>query len=438
MSELFGVAVVGCGTVGGGTAKILADDCQYLQKRSGQNIKLKYVVDIKFDHGKAIGLDESLFETDFNKVLEDEEVKVIVELVGGLTIAKTFMEKALKAGKHVVTANKALLAHYGVELFALARKHKTTIGFEASCGGGIPIIKALTDGLMANRNEAMYGIVNGTCNFILSEMIEKGQSYKDALSDAQKSGLAEADPTLDVTGMDSAHKLAIMSSLAFSKQVDLDQIEASGIDQLDLYDVNAGKELNYLIKLIASARMTDNGIDLSVAPAFIPKDHPLAWVSGPFNAVSVYGSSVGHTMYYGRGAGASPTASAVVADIIAISLGITQAAFESLDCWPDLSEKATLLPPEKSINRYYLRINTVEKPGVLAQYSACLAEEGISISAVRQQEKVESNESVAVVVITHEAEYGKLKTALDKIENLSTVQQRPVCIRIIEEHPESI
>lgn len=433
--DKIGVAIVGCGTVGGATARMLVDDLEYINGRSGLNLELTAVVDRDPAPLEAAGLDRALFEADYQSVLDNGDIKIVVELVGGLTIARKFIEKALKAGKHVVTANKALLAHYGRELFALAREKGVAMGFEASCGGGIPIIKALTDGLLANRTDAFYGIVNGTCNFILSQMTEKGQTYKKALGAAQKKGLAEADPTLDVNGMDSAHKLAIMASLAFGEYVELESLAVEGIDSLKSLDIAMGQELGYVAKLLVTARRTPAGLDLSVAPSFINTDHPLARVSGPFNAVSVYGHAVGHTMYYGRGAGGSATASAVVADITALALGITGAAFKSLTCWPDLTPKGVLIPREESVNRYYIRLQTDDKPGVVAKVSALLSEKGISISSMIQHEK---REPVTVVITTHEAKKGPMDEVLQSIEGLSEIREKPVCLPIIEEHEENI
>ena len=435
-NERFGIALVGCGIVGGGTARLLTQDQDFLQERTGLPLVLKYIVERDYSNAKSLGINEKLFEEDYTKVLADPEVKVVIELIGGLTIAKKMMTKALEAGKHVVTANKALLAHYGPELFALARQQGVSIGFEASCGGGIPIIKALTDGLLANRLEALFGIVNGTCNHILTEMTEKGQSYKEALKSAQAAGLAEADPTLDVTGMDSAHKITIMGSLAFGEKVSLDSVPVQGIDQVDLYDINMGQDLGYIMKLLAMAQKTDKGLALSVAPAFLHKDHPLARVSGAFNAVSVYGHAVGHTMYMGRGAGSSPTASAVVADIIAIALGITDKAFNQLTFWSDLTPDAVQMKPEDLTSRYYLRFMVKDRPGTVARITSILSDHSISITSLLQQEG--RSDSIPLVMTTHNATAGDIGKALKEIFALDEVEIEPVSLRIVEEHPESV
>ncbi|MFP4105721.1 MAG: homoserine dehydrogenase [Phycisphaerae bacterium] len=438
-NRALGVAILGCGTVGGSTAQILTRDKDLLSRRAGREIELKYVVDIDFETARKLGLDESLLTEDYRKVLEDKSVDVVVELVGGTTIAKDFTERAFKAGKHVVTANKALLAHHGTELWRLARENSVSMAFEASCAGGIPIIRALTDGLIANRIEAIYGIVNGTSNYILTEMTQYGQSYLDSLHDAQRKGLAEADPTLDVGGGDSAHKLAIMAGLAFGEDVDFDAIPVAGIDKLELMDVQFGQELGYVMKLLAIAQREADGVSLRVQPVFIWREHPLAWVSGPFNAVSVYGSNVGHTMYYGRGAGGSPTASAVVADIVGLATGTAQASFNQLGIWPDKAQRSKQLPPEKSKSRYYLRVIAEDHPGVLAQVADILGRHGISISSVLQHEALHGEDTphgVPVVITTYTAQEGNMRNALAEVGDMDDIKDDPVCIGIVTEHPE--
>lgn len=431
-----GVAVIGCGIVGGATAKLLVNDKELLKTRTGMELELKYIVDVNFSRAQDLGLDSSLFQSDLDKVLSDPEIGICVETVGGTTIAKDITEKILKAGRQVVTANKALLAIHGPDLMKTARENNTAIGFEASCGGGIPIIRALCDGLSANRIDAFYGIVNGTCNYILTEMIQKGQSYADALSDAQKDGLAEADPTLDVTGGDSSHKLAIMAALSFGQHIDYDKLFVQGIDTLDLADVKYGAELGYIVKLLAIAQRKENGISLRVAPAFIKQKHPLAWVSGPFNAVSVYGSSVGHTMYYGRGAGGSPTASAVVADVISAAMGITKIQFETLNIWPDKTEPAVQLPVEDFEGKYYMRAIVADQPGMLSRLSAILAEHNISIASALQKETEEYDAAVSIVITTYSTNEGNIKKAVDAIEKLDGVSRKPIYIGIVDEHEE--
>lgn len=435
----FGIAVIGCGTVGGAVSSLLVKDAPLLSKKTGTDLVLKYIVDLDFTYAKTLGLPSAILEKDLKKVLEDPEVDVVVELIGGITTARTVIEDCIKAGKHVVTANKALLAHYGADLIEQAHNNGVTLAFEASCAGGIPVVRALYDGLIANRIDALYGIVNGTCNYILTAMTKNGQSFQDALSAAQRDGLAEADPTLDVSGMDSVHKLAILSSIAFGQKVSMESIPVTGIDTLDIMDVNFGAELGYTLKLLAVAKRTDEGVSLIVHPAFIDRDHPLAWVSGPFNAVSVYASSVGHTMYYGRGAGGSPTASAIVSDIISIALGTLPILFEKLSLWPAGSPPAVQIPREKIISRYYIRLSVEDNPGVFAMIASALGKRGISISSVLQKEPHESEKKgVPVVITTHRASEGELMKALSEIDGFKEVLQKSVCITIIDEHEENL
>lgn len=433
----FGVAIVGCGTVGGASAQILTRDADLLANRIGRPIQLRHVVDQDFSHARSLGLDESLFREDLQTALDDPDTHAIVELVGGTGFAKECIERAFRAGKSVVTANKALLAHHGTELYALGRKCGQAIGFEASCAGGIPIVKALCEGLLANRIDAMYGIVNGTCNYILTEMTQLGRSYAEALADAQAKGLAEADPTLDVSGGDSAHKLAILAALAFGQQVDFDAIPVYGIDDLELCDVIYGEYLGYVIKLLAIAQRQEDGLSLRVRPVFISQEHPLAWVAGPFNAVSVYGHAVGHTMYYGRGAGGSPTASAVVADLAALAVGTQQQAFATLGIWPDRAEPGRQLPIEEVRSRYYIRLVCSDNPGVLGTITTILGRRGISLSSVLQQEPHEDvAEGVPVVITTAKAREGDVRDALAEINELDVTKAPAVCIGIVDEHPE--
>jgi homoserine dehydrogenase len=434
-----GVALVGCGTVGGEVARMLVNERGALTERSGVDLELRHIVDVDFTRARALGLPETCFTKDLERALKDAEVQVVVELVGGTTVARQVMERAIQAGKLVVTANKALLAHHGNELFALARKNRVAIAFEASCGGGIPVIRALYNGLIANRIDAVFGIVNGTCNYILSAMTEQGTSYQAALAQAQAKGLAEADPTLDVSGMDTAHKLAIMAAIAFGQKIDLAELPVQGIDRLDASDVAFGKELGYVIKLLAVARRQDQGLLMGVQPVFISRSHPLAWVSGPFNAVSVYGHATGHTMYYGRGAGGAPTASAVIADLVDAALGTAAVYFRELKLWPDLAVRK--LPLKEARRRFYIRITAKDEPGVLAQLAAILAKQRISISSVLQKEVPEAAENAAasgvpVVITTHEAEESAMRRAVEQIDALDVILAKSVCIGIMDEQEE--
>jgi homoserine dehydrogenase len=436
------IAILGCGTVGGATALALVKDKELLEKKTGISLNLKYIVDKNFDNAVKLGLPKKLFETKLQTVLADPSVSIVVELIGGTTIAKDFIEKALMAKKNVVTANKALLAHEGASLLSLARKNHVTLAFEASCGGGIPIIRALLDGVIANRIDAIYGIVNGTCNYILTQMIGTGRSYQDALADAQRDGLAEANPSLDVSGMDSAHKLVILSSLAFGEKINFETVPVTGIDSLQSMDVEFGGQLGYVVKLIAMAIRLDGGLYLRVHPVFISSGHPLAWVSGPFNAISLYGHKTGHTMYSGRGAGGPPTASAIVSDIVATALGTQKLLFKNLGIWADRTKKAKQIPYGEIVSRFYLRFMVNDAPGVLAKITAALGKNGISIASVLQKEIPESigkqRGKVPVVITTHLAKEKNVRKALTALRTAKLAQENPVCLHIVDEWEESL
>ncbi|HUV06920.1 MAG TPA: homoserine dehydrogenase [Spirochaetia bacterium] len=439
------VAVIGCGTVGSEVASMLLERRgNTLSSRTDVEIELGCIVDVDFSVARKKGLDPKLFCSNLDSVLQDRTIQVVIELIGGNTIAKEVILKALDAGKHVVTANKALLAESGVQLLSKARTKGVTIEFEASCAGGIPIILALSNGLIANRCLALYGILNGTCNYILTEMTREGKSYSEALREAQQAGFAEADPYLDVSGHDTAHKLAILAALAFGGQIDLKTIPITGIDSLDKLDIAYGQELGYVIKLLAIAKYQDRpdkkGLSLCIRPAFISKEHPLAWVSGPFNAVSVYGHATGHTMYYGRGAGGSPTASAILSDLHAIAAGSAGAHFDHF-LWPDRVEPAQQLPVEDMICRHYLRVMAEDRPGVLAQIASKLGSHDISIRSVLQKESPEGSDpsqGVPVVITTYESREGSMQNALEEINDLDVVRGESICIEIVDEHPEHL
>ena len=433
-----GVALVGCGTVGSGVARLLVRDHDLLKARSGLDVQLRHVVDVDFTRARAEGVDEEVFRTDIADALADPDTHVVVELVGGTTLARTFVERALAAGKHVVTANKALLAHHGNELWALARAHGVCIAFEASCVGGVPVIGALLGGLLANEIDALYGIVNGTCNYILSAMAGRGAAYADVLAQAQADGLAEADPTLDVSGEDSAHKLAILAALAFGSRIDYDAIHVEGIDTLDIADIRYGSELGYTAKLLAIAKRREDGLSLRVHPSFIHNTHPLAGVNGPFNAVSIFGHAVGHTFFYGRGAGSLPTASAVVADILSVGLGAATAQFERLALWPDRCETARQLPIDEVRGRYYLRLTCKDSPGVLAAVTDVFGRHGISLSSVLQHEPDDGATGVPVVITTAATGEGNIRAACREIDGLTVVTASTVVVRIVEEHQENL
>lgn len=425
------VSLLGHGVIGSGVAKQLTANKELLRARSGLEFDLRHV--LERDPAKMAGVNLP-FTTDLAVALEDPAVKIVIELIGGVEPAATFVSRALKAGKHVITANKAMLAAKGPELFALARKNNVAIGFEASCGGGIPIIDALTRGLLANRIDAIVGIVNGTCNVILTRMTRNGWTYADALKEAQKLGFAEADPTLDVSGRDAAQKLSILATLAFGALVRETDIEIEGIDHLDPADVRAAGDLGYVIKLLAIGQRVDGqagALCLRVHPTLVHKDDVLAEVSGPFNAISVWGHALGHASFYGRGAGQMPTASAVVADLMSMAIGATPLSFQWARIYPDLVPPAGIVPIEELRSRYYLRLAAKDEPGVLAQVTAALGQHGISLSAIQQRES-EQEQFVDVVITTHQAREGAMRAALKQIDALGAIRQPTACLRIID------
>jgi len=431
------VALLGCGTVGGGVYRLLTEHAEDLRRRSGFTFEPVCVAVRDRTKPRSVSVPESLITEDPLSAARHPEADIVIETIGGTDVAFEAVMSALTAGKHVVTANKALLALRGTEIFSTARRHGVCLGFEASVAGGIPIIGALRKGLIANRIDAICGIVNGTCNYILTEMSQRDRPYAEALAEAQRLGYAEADPTLDVSGMDSAHKLAILASLAFGIQIDFSQITVEGIESLELSDIRAASELGYVAKLLAIGLREPDGINLRVHPAFVRVGHPLAAVSGSYNAVSVYGHAVGQILLYGRGAGAMPTASAIVSDLVDVALGNARRSFENLRIWPDLHEPVSLKPIEKIESRYYIRLMVYDRPGVMAAVTRVLGEHNISLSAVVQHETPEEQPDknvVPVVVMTHRAVEGSVRAALQDIARLSVVMAKPVCVRVHEEY----
>ncbi|MBN2375262.1 MAG: homoserine dehydrogenase [Sedimentisphaerales bacterium] len=430
MGKQVKVALVGFGTVGTGVVKILQNHGAEITRKTGLTFELAHVVDMDIQRDRGVALPNGVLHNDLARAVGDDAVDIAVELVGGTGIAGEMVMDMLKSGKDVVTANKALLAERGEEIFAVARQQGRCVAFEASCCGGIPLVSSIRSGLAANQINAMYGIVNGTCNYILSGMSSQGKTYEVALQEAQQAGFAEADPTLDVNGADSAHKLAILGTLAFGKRIEFSDIAIEGIDGVDLKDIRYGQELGYAMKLLAIAERSEKCFSLRVHPAFISEDEPLARVSGPFNAVSVFGDAVGHTFYYGRGAGMMPTASAVVADMIEVAQGNTGRSFASAPGLGRQAELAQVCPTDKIMSRFYLRLSAVDRPGVFAHIARILGENKISISACLQHESV-SSDSVPVVIMTHLARQGDMDKALVELEELAVIKAAPICVHVV-------
>jgi len=427
--QTIGVCMLGCGVVGTGVAHILHEQRELIAQRTGLNFELRHIV--VRDAGKARPAYVAPVHDDARRAIEDPHTDVVVELIGGVDIPLQHIRYALELGKPVVTANKSVLAARGPELFAMAHKHKACIAFEASCAGGIPIINALMHGLVANRIDALVGIVNGTCNFILTRMTRNGLSYGQALAEAQNAGFAEADPTMDVSGRDAAQKLAILAGLAFNIRAPEADIHTEGIDKLQDADIKFAGELGYVIKLLAIGQRHGERISLRVHPALVHRSDMLADVAGSFNAVSLYGHALGHALFYGRGAGQLPTASAVVADLVDVGLGVTALTFAQLSIFADQVRAAPLLPTQELMSRHYLRLTARDEPGVLAQVTRILGEKGISLSAILQHE-ANDGQSVPVVITTHLAREGSIQAALKAIDKLPAIAPPTTCLRIVD------
>jgi homoserine dehydrogenase len=421
MSEPLGIALVGGGTVGGGVTKILLRHKDRLAQRAGRPLVLRRVVVRDPNKSRDPAVPRDLLSTDIPAAISDPSVQVVAELIGGTTTARKVVLDALAAGKHVVTANKALLAEHGHEVFEAARQAGRAVCFEAAVAGGVPIIRALGESLAANQVTAIQGILNGTSNFILTAMAERGLSYADALAEAQKLGYAEADPTLDVDGSDAAHKLAVLAQIAFGVAARPHEIERYGIDKLDDMDIRFADELGYTIKLLAEAWTDGSQVALHVAPVLLRHTNLLAQVRGAYNAILVRGDVVGETLYQGPGAGQMPTASSVVADLIDLAVGRAQRTFAAAQLWSAASKGFTVEPAERVRSRFYLRLLVADRPGVLADVTRILADQEISISSVVQHEAAEEPGTVPLVIVTHYAQTGRFRTALAKIDRLSAV-----------------
>ncbi len=427
------VGLVGFGTVGTGVAKLICEEGDAIAAKTGVRLELARVVDVDTQRARPVTLPEGVLTNDLNRLLEDRSIAVGIELVGGTGIAKEIQLKMLRAGKDVVTANKALLAKDGAELYRVAHENGRCIAFEASCAGGIPIIGALRTGLAANQITGMLGIVNGTCNYILSSMSAKDEAFSAALAKAQKRGFAEADPTLDISGGDSAHKLVILASLAFGCEIALEDVFVQGLDGIAREDIRYGREMGYCLKLLAIGLKNAQGkISLRVHPSFIATDAWLARVDGSFNAISVFGNAVGETFYYGRGAGMMPTASAVVADLIDVALGNSKSTFDSLRLRPREEVKPLLEKIDDSVSRFYVRVMAKDKPGVVARYGKILGDHEISISGVLQHEGNGPSNTVPVVITTHKTQERNMTAALADMTRSDVISGKPVCIRVVD------
>ena len=429
------VGLLGIGTVGGGTWEVLRRNADEIQRRAGRAIRITMVADKAVAHARAIVKGKAKVVSDAYEVVRSKDVDIVIELIGGYTIAKDLVLESIKNGKHVVTANKALLATHGNRIFTAAQKKGVMVAFEAAVAGGIPIIKALREGLAANRIEWIAGIINGTSNFILSEMRDKGLPFDEVLKEAQARGYAEADPTFDIEGVDAAHKLTIMSAIAFGIPMQLGKAYTEGISSLTQADIRYAEELGYRIKLLGITKRVKTGIELRVHPTLVPTRRLIANVEGVMNGILVKGDAVGPTLYYGAGAGSMPTASAVVADLVDVTRLITadpEHRVPHLAFQPDQLSDDPVLAMGEVETSYYLRMKVIDRPGVLADLTRILADASISIDAMVQKEPEAGQSRVDIVLLTHRAVEKNVNAAIAKIEKLRTVIGRVIRIRLEE------
>jgi homoserine dehydrogenase len=425
--DVINVGIIGFGTVGSGTVRILLGNGEMLRRRLGFPVALRRVADKDTGRDRGIALPQGMLVADAEAVLEDPEVDIVVELIGGMRPAKDFLLRAIRGGKHVVTANKALLATEGEEIFSEAREKGVSVGFEASVAGGIPIIKVLREGLVANRILYVFGIINGTANYILTKMTDEGWEFSEALRDAQRLGYAEADPTFDVEGIDSAHKLTILASLAYGIPLSFKEVYTEGITKITPMDIEFARELGYKIKLLAITKYVDGEVEMRVHPTMLPREYLISKVDGVYNAVYVAGDAVGETLYYGRGAGDMPTASAVVSDIADIARNIMAGAEK-----PSMGRGESPLRVRKMQDirsMYYFRFTALDRPGVLSKISGILGDNDISIASVIQKGRRVGG-AVPVIILTHMAREKDILRAVQEIDRLPVVAERTFFIRV--------
>ena len=429
------VGLLGIGTVGAGTFNVLKRNQQEIRARAGRAIEIVMVADLNVERARELTNGECEVVSDGNLVVNHPDIDIVIELIGGYGIAKDLVMKAIANGKHVVTANKALLATHGNEIFKAAQDKGVMVAFEAAVAGGIPIIKALREGLTANRIQWVAGIINGTTNFILSEMRDKGLDFGSVLAEAQRLGYAEADPTFDIEGVDAAHKATLMASIAFGIPIQFDKAHVEGITKLQATDITYAEQLGYRIKLLGIAKRTDKGIELRVHPTLIPAKRLIANVEGAMNAVLVQGDAVGATLYYGKGAGAEPTASAVIADLVDITRLATadpEHRVPHLAFQPDSMSNLQILPMSEITTSYYLRMQVADQPGVLADVTRILADSSISIDAMLQKEPADGATQTDFIMLTHQTQEMSIEAAIAKIEQLATVVGNVTKIRLEE------
>ena len=424
------VGILGLGTVGGGVYRLIEKHGDLIRKKTGVEIVVRKVADLRDDLKASLGIPDKVFTRSAQEVLADPAIDLVVELIGGTTTAKELMIEAFRRKKHVVTANKALLAKHGKEIFGEALENRVELGFEASVGGGIPIIKTVREALVGNRIEKIVGILNGTTNFILTKMTKEGMGFDKALKIAQELGFAEANPSLDISGEDARHKITILSSLSFNTQVDISEVYVEGIEKVDRKDIQYAGEFGFVVKLLAIAERVGSGVLVKVHPALVGKENPLAAISWEDNAIVVCADFLGKSMYSGKGAGSNPTASAVVADITDIAIRVKNGMEYNRNAY-GFFDDLKCLKFEQTTSRYYFRFHVLDRPGILSRISGILGEHGISIASVIQKESEEEREHVPLVMLTHTALEADVRKALARIDGLSEVKGQSRIIRVV-------
>jgi len=425
------IGLIGFGTVGSGVVRILQENSSLIGQRLGGQIVLNKIADLDLARERDVVVPTDIMTSDATTLIDDPDISIVLELIGGIEPARTFILKAFERGKHVVTANKALLALHGAEIFAASQRHGARIGFEASVGGGIPIIRSLREGLVANKIISIFGVLNGTSNYILTKMTAEGRRFRDVLKEAQQRGYAEADPSLDVEGIDAAHKLAILASLAFGVPVDFEKVFVEGISRITPLDIQYSLEFGYRIKLLAIGKGDEEKVELRVHPTMVPSNHLLSTIDGIFNAIYVTGDAVGPTMFYGQGAGGLPTGSAVVSDLVDICRDtLKDAKKPTLSLTPLWSREGRALKDmEEVVTPYYLRFTALDRPGVLSKISGILGGRNISIASVIQKGR-RGKGTVPIVMMTHEAKEKDVRQALREIDRLDVIKAKTTLIRV--------
>ena len=427
------IAIIGLGTVGTGVANLLLDHGDRTARHAGRIPWLEKVVIQNISKSRDVEIPAGVLTDNLNEVLQNPEITVVAQLIGGLEPARTIMLQLLEAGKDIITANKALLAVHGPELFDKARQLGRCIAFEASVAGGIPIITNIGQCLTANQVTSLHGILNGTCNFIITQMQEHSADYEKVVKEAQRLGYAETDPTLDVNGADTAQKLSILSQLAFGMRGNWEDIPCKGIDDLDIADIGFADRLGYRIKLLAMAKLVDNEVEMSVSPTLIKKGSPLAEVQDAFNAIRVLGDAVGPVFYHGQGAGQMPTASAVVADIIDTVVGRSQITFNNLELWSENNRPRSMADAGQSINRYYLRMQVIDQPGVMAEITGILGNNRVSIASIIQHksENQNTNATVPLVIMSHNTTQTAIANSVTQFEQSENIETKAVVLKVL-------